>query len=150
MKWMCRGSNQNWREKQRERMRETETGFWVNFFSGNSKKTPTIIFGLILSGCCVVNTAMKTTDMCIFFFNKNALPSTQECNTTATEISLPGYKHQCYVLDTTTPLLLWHSKGALGSMQRGDKAASVPFLDGSAWNGQEKREWNKNHLSLLV
>lgn len=111
---------------------------------------PTIIFGLIMSGCCVVNTAMKATDMCIFL-NKNALLPTQKCNTPAMEISLPGYKSRCYVLVTTTPRFLRHCKGVWGSMQgEGDKAAPVPFLDGSARKGQEKKEQSKNHLSLLV
>lgn len=56
------------------------------------------------------------------------------------QITLPGYKYRCYVLVTTLPLFLQHSKEALGSMQRGDEAAPISFLDGSAWKGKKERE----------
>lgn len=100
---MCKGSNQNWREKQRggerenERDRERERILSELFVQETVKKKTKkhIVFGLILSGSCVVNTAMKTTYMCIFL-SKNALLSTQKCNTPAMEISLPEiYKYQC-------------------------------------------------------
>lgn len=117
-------------------MRETERILSELFVQETvKKKIQTIIFDLILSGSCVASAAMKTTDMCIFFFNinKNILLSTQKCNTLAMQITLPGYKYQCYVLVTTLTLFLRHSKEALGSMQReGDEAAPVPFLYGSA------------------
>ena len=82
--------------------------------------------------------------MSAFFLNKNALLSTQKCNTPAMEIHLPEiYKYQCYMLVTTTPLFLWHFKGALGFTQReGNKAAPVRFLYGCACKGQEKRKGN--------